>query len=220
MADTEAHAGDSAKATTGRRTRNRRGEGERLRQELLDAALGILREEGGESALSLRAVARRAGVTAPAVYLHFPSKEAVVEAVLRDRFQARAAASYAAAGAAHSDAEALRAGCLAYLDFAEQDPGAYRLLFEGGVSHPRPEGAPPEQPLGRNAFETLLRGLRVCQANGTIPTGDVERSATLVWTGLHGIATLRRAHPDFPWPALADLVADLLTRLTGLPDEG
>jgi AcrR family transcriptional regulator len=208
-------------ANPGQRARNRRGEGDRLRQELIDAALGLLREEdGGESALSLRAVARRAGVSAPAVYLHFPSKEAVVEAALRDRFQVLTSAIDNAAADAPNAAEALRAGCLAYLAFAERDPGAYRLLFEGAVSHPKAdEGNPPQRPLGSDAFETLSRGLQACRDSGMIPAVDVNRSAVLVWTGLHGIATLRRAHPAFPWPSNADLVSDLLSRVTGLPVE-
>ena len=67
------------------RRRNARGEGERLRQELIRAASQLLESLPGEESLSLRAVARQAGVSAPSVYLHFADKGELVGAVLATR---------------------------------------------------------------------------------------------------------------------------------------
>ncbi|MFI6990478.1 TetR/AcrR family transcriptional regulator [Nonomuraea wenchangensis] len=67
------------------RGRNRRGEGARLRADILTAATGLL-DRGGERALTLRAVAREAGVTAPSIYLHFPGRPAILLAVVHAAF--------------------------------------------------------------------------------------------------------------------------------------
>lgn len=199
------------------RSRNRKGEGDRLRRDLMAAATSILREQGGAAGLSLREVSRRVGVSPPAVYLHFDSLEAIVDAVLVERFAELSQQLASAAAKADGDAAALRNGCRAYLDFAEREPEMYRLLFEGGIArspagHER-TGVPP----GRDAFHTLVQGLDRCQGNGTIPADDPQAVATLVWTALHGVATLRRAHPDFPWPPTEVLLDEILGRIAGLP---
>src|SRR3954447_9534225 len=68
--------------TAAGRRRNPRGQGERLRAEILAAATRMLDELGDDEALSLRAVAREIGVAAPSVYLHFADRDALVYAVL------------------------------------------------------------------------------------------------------------------------------------------
>jgi AcrR family transcriptional regulator len=69
------------------RRRHRRGEGARLRGELIDAASRQLAELGDAERLSVRAVARAAGVTAPSTYRHFPDKRSLVRAVVEERFR-------------------------------------------------------------------------------------------------------------------------------------
>ena len=64
------------------RSPNPRGQGERLRTALLDAARDLLLELGDQSKLSVRAVTARAGVTPNALYLHFADKEALLRAVM------------------------------------------------------------------------------------------------------------------------------------------
>ena len=69
-----------------RRRRNPRGEGARLRDELVEAASDLIAEHGSAEGVSIRAVARRAGVSAPSVYLHFDDRDALISAVLVQRF--------------------------------------------------------------------------------------------------------------------------------------
>src|ERR1700729_2893185 len=57
------------------RQRNARGQGDRLRREIIDAARDILAETGNVDRLTLREVARRVGIAATSVYLHFPDPE-------------------------------------------------------------------------------------------------------------------------------------------------
>src|SRR5580700_6564315 len=114
------------------RTRNPRGQGERLRADLLAAAIDLLAERESVEDLSVRAVTARAGVSANALYLHFTDREELLAAV-RERCFAELR-SYVleaeSAGAPDADAEAqARAMCLAYLRFARERPGHYRVLF-------------------------------------------------------------------------------------------
>src|SRR3954462_12451882 len=69
-----------------RRARARRGEGERLRDEILAAAERLLIRTGDQEAVSIRAIAEAAGVTPPSIYLHFADKTQLLTAVCSARF--------------------------------------------------------------------------------------------------------------------------------------
>ncbi len=111
------------------RTRNPRGQGGKLRDDILAAATSILEESGSEEAVTLRAVARRASITAPSIYAHFEDRDAVIEAVLDSAFSDLSAAILHAMEAERDPVDRLHAGCLAYLDFARDRPHRYRTLF-------------------------------------------------------------------------------------------
>src|SRR3954471_1001502 len=78
---------ESTGAAGSGRTRNRRGEGALLRDEIVTAAERLLEREGNEEALTLRSVAREAGISAPSIYTHFADRDAIVETVLDIAFQ-------------------------------------------------------------------------------------------------------------------------------------
>ena len=111
------------------RSRNPRGEGARLREQLLRAASEVLDEVGDADRVSVRAIARRAGVSPTALYLHFPDRDAAVAAAVDAGFVAFNAALRDAAVAAGEPRAALEAMGLAYLDFAEQQAALYAGLF-------------------------------------------------------------------------------------------
>jgi AcrR family transcriptional regulator len=182
-----------------------------LRDELIAAAARLLDRTGDEEALTLRAVAREAGVAAPSVYLHFSSKDDLIWAVVAAHFAELRQAIVAAKAAEEEPAAQLRAGCLAYCRFGLERPGAYRVLFQ------TPRGSEPDQLVGLEAFETLVDGITATMAAGFTPAGDPPVIATTVWAGLHGIVSLRQAMPRFPWPAVESMVDDLQVGLVGLP---
>src|SRR4051794_15308214 len=122
-----------------RRARNPQGQGGKLRAELIAAADRILARTGDVEGLSLRAVAREVGISTPSIYLHFPDKSALVHAVLDARFEQLGAAVRAAVISQKTSVEQLRAGCLAYCQFATEHPNAYRVLFGRA---PKPSTAP------------------------------------------------------------------------------
>jgi AcrR family transcriptional regulator len=203
--------------TSGERTRERNphGEGARLRDELIAAAGRLLAGDSDVEALSLRGVAREAGVAAPSVYLHFASKKELLRAVVGSHFAALQRAIETGVDSGYDPASRLLAGCLAYCRYAVEQPRSYEFLFDT----PRPDwkdsgfaGSP-----GAAAFQTLVDGVRVCITAGVARPGDPFRVATDIWSALHGTASLRRATTGFPWPPLEDQVRGMLEAFTGIP---
>jgi AcrR family transcriptional regulator len=198
------------------RPRNARGEGDRLRGEVIEAAAELI-AEGGPRALSLRAIARRAGITAPAIYAHFEDLDEVLEAVVDNTFGALA--DYLReAGMTHEDPVGrLRAYCHAYVAFGRQRPLQYAILFGRAAELAATEAPKTVENLqGGEAFAILRDAIQQCvDAEASRSTRPVD-DATAVWVALHGYVGLRTAIPDFPWPpgdTLLDVVIDRLARL-------
>ena len=112
-----------------RRARARRGQGERLREEILAAAENLLIETGDEGAVSIRAIADAAGVTPPSIYLHFADKTELLAAVCEVRFQDFDRCLEEAAAGVDDPLEALWARGRAYVRFWLDNPEHYRILF-------------------------------------------------------------------------------------------
>ncbi len=72
--------------TTMKRQRNRRGEGAKLRGMIIDAARGLLEDDGSETAVTIRAVTRRAGIAPQSFYLQFESLDALLFALYEQAF--------------------------------------------------------------------------------------------------------------------------------------
>jgi AcrR family transcriptional regulator len=212
-----------------RRARYPQGQGGRLRDDLIEAADRILSRTGDVEGLALRAVAREAGIATPSIYLHFPDKQALVRAVLEVRFRELADAVRAAVATESGPAGCLRAGALAYCQFATDHPNAYRVLFGRVSTAPTPSNSPATGEEARDdgpsdraqatppaAFGFLVEGVAGCMRAGIAPERDPVRVATNVWTALHGIVTLRRSVPAFTWPPLSEQVDDVLSAFVGL----
>lgn len=191
------------------RARNPRGQGERLRVALLSAARDLLLELGDQRKLSVRAVTARAGVTPNALYLHFADREELISTVIDAGYGELRSLLADAAGPGGEPLERLRAFALAYLEFAAQRPGLYRVLFmtrlREGVPMPEPDAAPVEDE-GVGTFEDLLALVTACRPDAA---DQFTRSAEL-WAGLHGYAALRQTMPSFPWPPEDDYVEQLI----------
>src|SRR5262249_40083226 len=111
------------------RTRARRGEGELLREEILNAAERLLVESGNEESVSIRAIAEAVGVTSPSIYLHFPDKEALLFAVCERQFAIFREALEGAARSTDDPVDALERRAEAYVRFGLDHPEAYRIMF-------------------------------------------------------------------------------------------
>ncbi len=207
---------DAPRAVAARppRRRNPQGTGSQLREELTAAAGRLLAASGEPESLSLRAVAREAGVAAPSVYLQFDSKEDLLRAVVIEHFAIFQRAIETAIASVDDAPARLLAGCLAYCHFAEAQPGSYRIIFDTQLP-PMPEITTGELP-GMSAFAVLVNAVAACMESGAARPGDPFIVARDNWTALHGIVQLRRHLPDFPWSALDDQVAGVVRAFTGI----
>jgi AcrR family transcriptional regulator len=196
------------------RRRNRRGEGDRLREEIITAASQIIGDAADDTALTLRGVARQLGIAAPSIYRHFTDAGELKMAVVQRAFADFARARDAASGDGDDPAARLLARCRAYIAFALANPGPYRYLF----SQHAPTGDPARPPVGLPAFQALADSIRACQQAGLARAGDDPHwLAAQVWAALHGLVLLRLNAPGFPWPGPLEPMADqAVARLIGL----
>ncbi|MFD7921081.1 TetR/AcrR family transcriptional regulator [Streptomyces sp. NPDC059740] len=202
------------------RSRNPRGQGERLRAELLHATERLLEQVGSEDALSLRAVAREAGVAAPSIYRHFTDKTELVWATLETNFErlARAMAQAASeAEAAHAGPAAelpvarLRAQLRAYCRYATEHPAKYRLLHETRQTPVGPERL-RDHPAG--LLVRIWRDeLAACREAGWRIRCDDEEAPYLLWSAVHGRVMLWQAMPSVKDTRRLDRVVDDILRL-------
>jgi AcrR family transcriptional regulator len=200
------------------RTRNRRGEGARLRDEIVDAAVEILDETGDESTVTLRSVARRAGIAAPSIYRHFPDQPNIMLAVVSRAFGELAAKLRTAlADAGDTPRQRLLAVCHGYLDFATAYPERYRTMF-GGVWMPALDETTLTEAdlvaLGDECLTMFRETLDDCVAAGQADSTDPSADAIALWLGLHGLAHQRAVTVSFPWPE--DIAERMITALAHL----
>jgi AcrR family transcriptional regulator len=193
------------------RQRNPRGQGERLRDDIIEAA-GRLLADPAAPPLTLRAVAREVGVAATSVYLHFDSIESLVLAVVDRRFDELIRQEDAVHAANPDPWQRLRAGCLVYCEFGLAHPGHYQVMTSSPLS--LPDSVTPDQLPGWRAFQQMMEVVAECL--GREP-GDQEVffTAQLIWQQMHGIVSLRITRPKFPWPPLEQTVTAAVDRLLG-----
>jgi AcrR family transcriptional regulator len=196
------------------RPRNARGEGEKLRGEIIDAAVKVLSALGPEGPFSLRSVAKMAKIAAPSVYIHFSDRSALLLAVLEKLFaeqmEIRAAAETDAAKVGGGAWERLLARSVASVRFGLEHPGHYKVLFEGRVV-PRLND-PRIASFGRPLLIRSIELIRDVPSQPGRVSDDPERLSLLLWSGLHGVISLRINKPTLDWPAATEL-AEQITRM-------
>lgn len=168
----------------GRQARYHHGD---LRRGLIDAALELVQQEG-VGTLSLREVARRAGVSHAAPYRHFPSKEALLAAVAEEGFLDFGKALEAAAAGAGSSLQALQAIGVAYVEFALSQPAHFRVMFGAGSSAAcdYPELAAASE----GAYSVLVRTMQQNIDAGEVQDAPAAQLALVAWATVHGLAAL------------------------------
>ena len=178
---------------------------------LVRAAMELL-EESGETALSLRAVARCAGVSPAAPYRHYADREALVSAVATVGYR-ELAERLTAAHPSPSTPEELARVAIAYVQFALERPALFRIMFGEPC-----EGDNDEREAATAAVSHYVRAI----VERTFPQADAEALATAIWALVHGLAFLHLdGKLDASSPAVvADRVTAairaLLTATTGM----
>ncbi len=197
-----------AQLTAATRERNPRGQGARLRVELLDAATKLMAQHGSLDKVSVRAVAAAAGVSPTAVYRHFENHTDLLWSAVQYCFEEFAARMEEARASTDDVYERLRNCGRAYVEFATEQRGKYRVMFSNRVELP-----PREEPVGINAFEQLVDLIAdILEARGD--DRDPHFVAVQVWTWIHGIVDLLGSHREADiWPEVEPLLEELRHRL-------
>jgi AcrR family transcriptional regulator len=162
-----------------------------LERALVDAAVGMIREEGVR-AFTLRSVGARVGVSRTALYRHFDDKVALLARVASEGFRRlHRALATAVATASQQRAHPLQAMAVAYVQFAADNPSHYETMFGGFLADW--SRYPDLIANGDAAFNILVETIRREQQDGKIAPGDPIELAEITWSLSHGIATLGMA---------------------------
>lgn len=160
-----------------------------LRQALIDGALTLIRENQDGKTLSMREVARRAGVSNAAPYRHFADKDALLAAVAEKGFRLLTASLKAGVESVTDDpVRSLRASGVAYVKFAIAHPAYYRVMFS--AFQPGESACSELNDAGDEAFSVLVGAITQGQTADKIKPGDPQKLAWVAWSLVHGLAML------------------------------
>lgn len=171
-----------------------RGSPDQTRSLIINAAYELF-VSGGQNNVSLREIAKRLGVSAMMPYKYFPSKDHIMMELRLGAFDAFADRLKAAFHESDEAESALRAVCLAYLVYAQEHPNAYRLMFDVWAFDRQDE-------IDRDYGESAKREVQSWRVNREAVAAfadaevlqiDIDLGAHLVWSALHGLASLHLA---------------------------
>jgi len=154
-----------------------------VRRLVLDAAIAIIELEGAES-LSMREVARRAGVSHQAPYHYFSDRIGIFAAISEEGFTGLAQAFR---DVHETEMPAAKAGFIAYLNFAREHIGHFRVMFRNDIC------GVATHALTQTAADSAFDELRLMVSRITGPEIDPNKAftfATMLWSLAHGLATL------------------------------
>lgn len=202
------------------RQRYARGEGDRLRLDLLHAAAELMATHGTLDGISLRAVAREAGVSPTAVYRHFDDHLTLLREAVAQCWKNFYDTLREASDSSDDPFVAFRSCGRAYVRFAMEHRGQYRVLFSNTIDlgmskeeiHSLMDVPDGTDDVGMAAFQLLVDLVAAMLARL-----DDDREpffvAVQVHTWIHGIVHLCGGHPDAPWPPIEDQLDGLRSAL-------
>lgn len=198
--------------------RKRRGEGHTRREEILQAAKELFLEQGYEST-TIRRIADRVGISAPALYLYFRDKDALLLALCDQTFGYLMESIDEIDKVVSDPMERVRRFGEAYIRFGLSHPDEYRLVFLGAyipeqirkTGH-RAATDDPTQPGvgGALVFKRLVTALVALEASGTKLKYPPDTCGELCWMGLHGLVSAFIVKPEFPWSDRELLIKGML----------
>lgn len=158
-----------------------------LRRTLLDTALEIV-EKSGPGALSMRELGRQAGVSHTAAYRHFKSRQALLIALAEEGFRGLAEEMAELADPHLDPVQRLEQLGLAYVRYAVEHPGHFRVMFSAEVHE---GGEDPElAAAGGPTLQQLIDGVVRAQESGSIDKGEVQSQVLAAWSIVHGLSML------------------------------
>jgi AcrR family transcriptional regulator len=157
-----------------------------LREALINGACQQIEQEGA-IALNLSKLAQKIGVSQPAVYRHFPNKQALAISVAQRGFEQLAEALQKATQNVENDTfESIRAIAKAYVEFALNHPEMARLMF----SMKERTTEPALQNASKAAAVPLFRIVEAGKRCDNLRNNNVEQAVRIMWAAIHGLAML------------------------------
>lgn len=160
-------------------------------KERILASASLLFERQGIAGLTVRAIAREAGVSTIGVYSHFNGKSGLIEALYQQGFELLGEAAWVPEDAADSG-DLILDLVNRYLDFAAQHPARYDLMF--GPNAPDLDPETPAQMAALGAITRLATTIQRLLPKDR-PSIEPRKLANQVWVAIHGHVTLRRRLP-------------------------
>ncbi len=193
-----------------KRARSPRGSGDLLAEEIIAAATALILRESDPSAISIRSVAAKVGVSPPAIYLHFADKNELLDAVCARYFERLDDALAPAEECSEDALESFLVAGKAYVNFALTSPVLYRMAFSNVGNNGT--WSRVDRVLASSAFVRFNRMVQKLAGEGYF-VGDEAALAQLtmeLWTTVHGVAHLMVSKPGLPWGDDADFVENVL----------
>jgi AcrR family transcriptional regulator len=157
-----------------------------LREALIHEACQQIEQEGA-IALNLSKLAQKIGVSQPAVYRHFPNKQALAIIVAQRGFEQLAEALQKTTQDVESDSfDGIRAIAKAYVEFALNHSEMARLMF----SMKERTTEPALQNASKVAAVPLFRIVEAAKRDDSLRNNDVEQAVRIIWAAIHGLAML------------------------------
>ena len=185
------------------RQRSARGEGDQLRTDLLEAAADLIAEHGSVDGISLRAIARRTGVSPTAVYRHFSDHRELLQASVRHCWDSFLQVLESARDGGGDCFDAFERCGVGYADFALRNPGQYRVMFSHHIE------IEAETSIVANATFMILVDLVQKMLRVLGDGRSTHIVAVQVHTWIHGIVDLSSSHPDVEWPPISEQLLGL-----------
>ena len=181
-----------------------------LRQQILDAARQIVVRDGF-GALTMRKIAEAIEYAPGTIYLHFENRDAIAKQLCLEGYQEMLEFLKPAAEIADPRSR-LRAIALSYISFGIDRPETYRLIFmeDPKFTNALLQGVPIEGADGAGvaAFNLLIGIFDELRAKDLLAKDtDSPLLAQVLWTGVHGIVSLKLTCPAFLTTSAADLGA-------------
>ena len=189
-------------------------EKEDLKKTILGAARELFLEHGYDRT-SMRMIAQRIAYSPTTIYLYFKDKDAIFHALHVEAFQLLGG-RFAPLAHVADPMERLTAMGKVYLEFAQENPGLYDLMFiMKAPVHGLEEKHLWEE--GDRVFQVLMATVAEAMKKKLIRKSDVEVTSFLVWSTVHGMAALfvrDRCFKVISEPKQATLLDDALDQFT------
>jgi AcrR family transcriptional regulator len=190
--------------------RKAKGDGHLRRAEILRAAERIFVAEGYEGA-TIRKIADEVGVSSTCLYMHFPDKDQILLEICTAAMEQLLALNKEISARPLDAVERVRMLLTAYVEFALDNPNAYRLVFCTSATTDKKQQVTHD--LGSQCRERFLGLVREIAAEGRLRIGDPDTVHQALWSACHGLVSVMITKPDLDWAPPAEITRVMIDGL-------